>query len=78
MGTILAADLQDELVRAEGLTDRGKSTANFYVLKHTNMPASLIEMAFISNPQEEQLLNSAGFQQKIAEAICRALNSFFS
>ena len=78
MGTILAADLQDELVRAEGLTDRGKSTANFYVLKHTNMPASLIEMAFISNPQEEQLLNSAGFQQKTAEAICRALNSFFS
>ena len=78
MGTILAADLQDELVRAGGLANRGKSTANFYVLKHTNMPASLIEMAFISNPQEEQLLNSAGFQQKIAVAICRALNSFFS
>ena len=78
MGSVLAADLQDELVRAGGLADRGKATANFYVLKHTNMPASLIEMAFISNPQEEQLLNSASFQQKTAEAICRALNSFFS
>jgi N-acetylmuramoyl-L-alanine amidase len=78
MGAVFAADLQDELVRAGGLADRGTSAADFYVLKHTNMPASLVEMAFISNSQEEQLLNSDGFQQKMAEAICRALNRFFS
>lgn len=47
--------------------------SNFYVLRHTDCPAVLIELAFISNEQEESLLASSGFQQKVAEAIVKGI-----
>ena len=69
--------LQEELVRAGGLRNRGAKEANFYVLKHSNMPASLVELAFISNEREEALLTSAEFQDKMAFAIAKGLSRFF-
>ncbi len=74
----LAESLQNGLVEFGGLYDRGIQEANFYVVKRTNMPAALVELAFISNPKEERLLNSAEFQQKLAEGICKGLSDFFS
>lgn len=50
--------------------------ANFYVLKYTRMPAVLIELGFISNPEEEKELSSDSFQTKAAEAISRGIYSF--
>lgn len=47
--------------------------ANFYVIRKTNMPAILVEMAFISNPREEQLLASAAGQNRFAQAIARGI-----
>ena len=76
-GGRLAALLQEELVRAGGLRNRGAKEANFYVLKHSNMPASLVELAFISNEREEALLTSAEFQDKMAFAIAKGLSRFF-
>jgi len=43
--------------------------AGFYVIKNTKMPAVLIELAFISNPTEEALLNNTQFQDRAARAI---------
>ncbi|MCE5284458.1 MAG: N-acetylmuramoyl-L-alanine amidase [Pelosinus sp.] len=76
--SLLAQSLQTGLVRADGLTNRGIYAANFYVLKHTDMPAALIELAFLSNPNEESLLNSPQYQQKLAQGIVNGLNVFFS
>jgi N-acetylmuramoyl-L-alanine amidase len=45
----------------------------FYVLKNTNMPAILVELAFISNPKEEQLLADPEFQKRLAVAIARGI-----
>ena len=73
----LAQDIQDELVAAGGLRDRGISEANFYVVKHSDVPAALVELAFISNYNEEGLLNSPEFQDKIALAIAKGLGRFF-
>ncbi|MEN6411966.1 MAG: N-acetylmuramoyl-L-alanine amidase [Veillonellales bacterium] len=74
----LAQSLQDCIVQTDGLDDRGINQANFYVVKHTMMPAALIEMAFISNPKEEKLLTMQQFQQKMAQGIVQGLERFFA
>ena len=73
----MAQDLQDAMLAVNGLSDRGVKEANFYVMKHTDIPASLVELAFISNDHEEQLLNAEDFQNKIALALCKGLSKFF-
>ena len=74
---LLAQSLQNGLVDFGGLSDRGTQEANFYVVKRSTMPAALVELAFISNPREESLLNSSAFQLKLAEGICKGLSDFF-
>jgi N-acetylmuramoyl-L-alanine amidase len=68
-GERLARFVQDELVRATGLQDRGVRTANFHVLRETNASAALIEIGFISNLKEEALMNSDAWDNLVAEAL---------
>ena len=65
----LAADLLKPLVAAVGKANRGIKTANFAVLRETNMAAALVEIAFISNPAEEALLKGDAFLDRVALAI---------
>lgn len=76
-GQLLAESINDAIVADTGLADRGPQTARFYVLKNSNMPAVLIETAFISNYQEEALLGDEEFQYKIAAAICKGISQYF-
>lgn len=71
-GSMLAQYVHCELVGL-GLVNRGTKTANFYVLRNTAMPAALVEMAFISNAEEEQMLASAEFRSAAAAAIARGI-----
>jgi N-acetylmuramoyl-L-alanine amidase len=50
--------------------------APFYVLTQSTAPSVLIELGYISNPQEAQMLAKASFQQQAAEHIYNALTSF--
>ncbi|HHY99034.1 MAG TPA: N-acetylmuramoyl-L-alanine amidase [Firmicutes bacterium] len=72
-GKILAETIHQSLVKAAGLFDRGVKEAKFYVLRRTKMPATLVELAFISNKDEEKLLKSEEFQQKTAKAIAEGI-----
>jgi N-acetylmuramoyl-L-alanine amidase len=72
----LARLIQSEVVRALGEPDRGIRTTDFHVITNTPMPAVLIETAFISNPDEEQLLRDPTVREQIAEAIARAVERF--
>lgn len=65
----LASEIQAAMVRELGLPDRGVKEANFYVLRHTVMPAVLIEGAFLSNPSDARLLADPSVRQKIADAV---------
>ncbi len=47
------------------------------VLKSSDIPSVLIETGFISNPREEKNLNSKNHQQKLANAIFKAVDSYF-
>lgn len=77
-GSRLARLLNEELARLGGLNNRGVKAARFYVMTHSQCPASLIELGFITNPREEQLLASGDYQQKLAQAITNAVNRYFN
>lgn len=68
--------LRESLSRSLGLGDRGTRRAAFYVLAGTKMPAVLLELAYISNPEERGLLQDSSFRQKAADAICDAIIEF--
>ena len=54
----------------------GVGQANFFVLNGAFMPSVLVEMAFISNPEEEKLLASRSFHESVATAIFGAIMEF--
>ena len=76
-GQRLARELAEGLVTELGTGNRGTKSCNFYVVKHTTMPAALIEMAFISNDKEERLMNSEAGIKKAAEGLLKGIRSFF-
>ncbi len=69
-GEKMAIAIQRELVEMTDLANRGAKFANFHVLRETSMPAVLVEAGFISNPDEEALMRTSEFDEKIAESIC--------
>ncbi|MBR3457105.1 MAG: N-acetylmuramoyl-L-alanine amidase, partial [Selenomonadaceae bacterium] len=76
-GRELADKIRSNLVDQLGTQSRGTQTCNFYVVRHTDMPATLIEVAFISNPEEERLLNSKEGIKKAAMAIVDGIADYF-
>ncbi len=73
---LLAELIQEELIAELNLFDRGVKRDNFYVIKYTEMPAVLVEVAFLSNSHEESLLESDLFCNKAAEAIARGIKKY--
>ncbi len=73
----LAAHLQNELVKALGLRNIGVKHGNFHVIRETTMPAALVELAFLSNRNDEALMWTSQFRENSAQAIFRGLERFF-
>jgi len=69
----LAECIQTELVKQINRTNRGIKEGNYYVTRYTHMPAVLVELAFISNKEEERLLKDDKFQQKCALGIANGI-----
>jgi len=66
-----------EVLRVDLSDGDSDKEANYYVLKNTNMPAFLSELAFISNYEEEQLLNDPNFQDNYTDIICKGVCKYF-
>lgn len=71
----LAHQLQGELVSALGLRSRGVKAKSYFILKNLDMPAALIEMAFITHPVEEEILRSPEMREKAARGIFRGIEA---
>ena len=69
----LAIAIQNELLLALKLNDRGVKQANFAVLRQTNMPAVLIESSFISNLAQEIKLISMDYKETMGLAIAKGI-----
>jgi N-acetylmuramoyl-L-alanine amidase len=60
------------------VNDHGVKTAPFYVLRFTSMPSILAEIAYISNPDEEDLLRKPAFIQDVAQSLYHGIVSFLA
>lgn len=58
--------------------DLGVKQALFYVLFGAKMPSVLVEVSFISNPEEESLLSKESYRTQIADAIAKGINTYFT
>lgn len=74
--TLLAALLQEQLIRHTGRTNRGIKFANFAVLRNNPVPAVLIEAGFISNEAEEKILITREWRTKCAAAVAAAITDY--
>jgi N-acetylmuramoyl-L-alanine amidase len=67
-----------EIGRVGKLHKPGVEQAGFAVLKAPDIPSVLVEAAFISNPDEEAKLNDDVYQDKLADALMRGIERYFS
>ena len=74
----LATAIHQKLISYCGTNNRGVKENNYSVLRRTNMPSALAEVAFMSNTFDEKLLNTATFQQKAAQAIADGIVSYLN
>jgi N-acetylmuramoyl-L-alanine amidase len=72
----LAEAIEDSLDKALRQPSRGVKQAPFYVLGGAAMPAVLVEMGFLTNPQEEPRLRDDGYRDRIARAIAAGLAAY--
>ena len=75
---LLAKNVQDEFRTRVGRVDRGVKQSGFYVISFTTMPSILIEMGFLTNPDEEDFLNSKKGKEYMASAIYRAIKKYIA
>lgn len=73
----LAGLIQNSVVRQLNTHSRGVKSCNFYVVRKTNMPATLVEIAFLSNTSEEKLLASSAGIKKAAQGVADGIAEFF-
>ena len=60
------------------MIDLGVKQALFYVLVGAEMPSALVEVAFISNPEEEKLLEDPSYRQRVAASIASGIHGYFT
>ncbi|MFT8319358.1 MAG: N-acetylmuramoyl-L-alanine amidase [Bacillus sp. (in: firmicutes)] len=69
----LAKKVQNAIVKATGLTNRGVKAADLHVVRETHMTAILIECGFMTNKAEAALLKSDAYRKKVARAVVDGL-----
>lgn len=74
-GKKLAMKLQQELNKLYGIDTEPVASKSYYVLTHSHVLSVIVEMGFLSNKHDRELLVSPPFQQKLAEAIANASKS---
>ncbi|MEG0641014.1 MAG: N-acetylmuramoyl-L-alanine amidase [Clostridium sp.] len=75
----LARSIQNEVIKITGMRDRGiKNGSNWQVVNNTKMPASLVELGFIDNLNDEPKLRDSDFQDKFATGIYKAISKYWT
>ncbi len=71
-----AQALEKSVIASAGTFDDGTRHENFYVVRHTTMPAVLIETAFVTNPGDVALLRQPSFLQSLAQGIANGVKVY--
>ena len=72
----LARMIQRSVCEGAGRPNKGVHQAGFLVLRETSMPGCLIELGFITTPDEERLLNDKNKVDDIAKGIYEAFSNY--
>ena len=73
----MAQTFTDNISAALGTRNRGVYTQNFVVVKETRMPAVLIELAFLTNASDRQIITTTSTQKIAAKTIYETIVQFF-
>ena len=73
----LGAAIQSQFRERVGRKDRGVKQAGFYVISYTTMPSALVELGFLTNPDEEDFLRSENGKAYMASAVYRAFRDTY-
>lgn len=74
---LFATMVQKALVDTFGTRDRGVKDNTYVVTKYTNYPAILIEIGFLTNPSDRQMMLAPGFEQKYAQAVYKCIQDYY-
>ena len=78
MSDTLANAIQSSLINATGAQNQGVKRRTFAVLRETTAPAVLLELGFLSNPQEVARLTTSAYQENLANAIVAGIKRYYS
>lgn len=74
----LADTIHKHLINATKFSDRGVRKEEYFVLKDTTMPAVLLEIGYLTNPQDEQMMLREDFQETVAHAIYEGIIEYYN
>ncbi|MEM0980473.1 MAG: N-acetylmuramoyl-L-alanine amidase, partial [Cyanobacteria bacterium P01_H01_bin.58] len=72
-GRGLASIIHANVLPASGMRDRGVKEARFYVLRHTDMPAALLEVGFVTGVEDVPKLRDPNWREQMSQAIARGI-----
>jgi N-acetylmuramoyl-L-alanine amidase len=75
---LLASKIQANLVKDANMNDRGVRDQRFYVIRNNNVAAVLVELGFITNPDDFKKLSSDQYAELYAEAIYQGLVQYYA
>lgn len=69
--------IREVLIDYTGMKNRGTKYGDLHVLRENNQPATLLELGFLSNPNEETKISTTTYFQKVASAVVEGLKVYF-
>ncbi|MBH0229980.1 N-acetylmuramoyl-L-alanine amidase [Halobacillus yeomjeoni] len=73
----LAASIQAGMVSSTGFRDRGVQFGNYHVLRENRNPSVLLELGFVSNAKEEQIIRTETYQNQVVNGIAQGLINYY-
>lgn len=68
--------MHENVVSSTGFNDRGVKKGDLFVVRDPDMPSVLLEIGYLTNPQEEQKMLNDEFQYSVAESICDGVKAY--
>lgn len=72
----LASCVLNQMVQETGASSRGVKKGNFFVIRETQMPSVLIEVGFMTCPEERAVIKKKEYQEKIAQGIAKGVDRY--
>ena len=75
LATSIQSNLNDAMQKENNRTPAQLNTV--YIMKHVEIPITIVECGFLSNPEEESLLQTEEYQNKLAWGIYNGITDYF-